>query len=80
MTKKDQTTVYVRHDRSMKTMDIVDCITGFAMSDDCVGNNAVALMEQTAGRLLVLRDRLMFMSSGFIVSNLAWVGHALGWY
>ena len=80
MAKKDQITIHVKHDKSMKTMDLVNCITGFAMSDDCAGDNAVALMEQTVGRLLVLRDRVMFMSAGLIVTNLVWIGHALEWY
>lgn len=77
---KDKMMIHIRHDPSISTMDLVNCVTGFAMSDDCVGYAAVDLMEQTVGRLLVLRDKLMFMSAGFIVSNLAWVGHALGWY
>jgi hypothetical protein len=77
---KDKLMTHVRHDPSMSTMDLANCVTGFAMSDDCVGDNAVDLMEQTVGRLLVLRDRVMFMSAGLIVTNLVWIGHALEWY
>ena len=77
---KNKMMIHIRHDPSMSTMDLVNCVTGFAMSDDCVGDEAVDLMEQTVGRLLVLRDKLVFMTVGLIVTNLVWIGHALEWY
>lgn len=77
---KDKMMIHIRHDPSMSTMDLINCVTGFAMSDDCVGDNALDLMEQTVGRLLFQDKTIAFLGAGLIVTNLAWLGYALGWY
>ena len=69
----------IYHDVSISNSDLVMYLLGFMESEDCLGEEAEMLVGQDIGRIFYLIVIARFWFAGFLVTNLLWGLHFLGY-
>jgi hypothetical protein len=76
----DFKTIPVGYASSISTHVLVMCLLGYRESDNCIDEVDKDLIGQAVGHILVMQRIVRFWFAGFVVTNVLWAAHAMGYF